>query len=341
MTVTVTKAQTQTDPYAKIIEQFLYDIAPADDASADVRFEAVVAAVFGTKQRRYGPMPSPEVQVLIRDVIRKSGNSLTFHVPWAARKLLKDQNIDILEFMAVKQLRCLAAELKRFGKKVTFVFRVEDLTDLFLFGTDGFEQEKKYTRNLEALFRLLLTDYSTVRVVYESACTDWNRFNVVAGGYAPIFYKYLNGLMDHEALERIGWQGTIPEEQRDFYRQAFGTYYEENSVDVEWEMARYFAATLTRVQQGASGAPTEPHLQIAFNQPVPGTPVKRPRVFYRSIPERFTNIHRSPWNAKGYLQITENNAVKPKSAAVRDRLNYNAHQMVYGDVELDCDYVLV
>ncbi len=327
-----------TDPYAKLIEQFLYQGAPTDDADKDVRFEAVAATVFGTKQRRFGPMPKPEVQVQVRDVIRKSGTRLTFHVPWGSRKQADGMHMDVLEFMAIKQLRCLADELRRFGVASTFVFRVEDLTDLFLFGKDSFEQQQRYMNDLKNLMRLLLD--TRVRVVFESECTSWTNFNEAATRYAPTFYKYLQGQLDHEDLKKIGWEGTLPEEQREYYRSAYATYWKPGEREPEWEMARYFAATLARVQQRATGTPIEDYVQICFTHPVPGNPISRPRLYYRSIPERYTNIHRSPWNAKGYFLIGEDNTVKPKSAGVLETLAYNSHELTYSGVRIQTDYVL-
>lgn len=48
--------------YSELIETFMHLQAPLS-TNQTVRFEAIVAAVFGTKQRRFGPMPSPEIQV--------------------------------------------------------------------------------------------------------------------------------------------------------------------------------------------------------------------------------------------------------------------------------------
>lgn len=62
--------------YESIVDQFLYAELPIMKVDPCVRFEAIAAEVFGSKQRRYGPMPSPEVQVSIRDIIRKSGDRI-------------------------------------------------------------------------------------------------------------------------------------------------------------------------------------------------------------------------------------------------------------------------
>src|SRR6185437_1565061 len=112
-------------PYTRLIETFCQTQIPLS-TNQRVRFEAIVAAILGTKQRRYGPLPAPETQVKIRDVVRNatgsiyksdatmsgSNNKITFYLPWGARKQDDNQGIDILEFMALRQLLCLKKELE-------------------------------------------------------------------------------------------------------------------------------------------------------------------------------------------------------------------------------------
>lgn len=61
------------DPYAPLIERYLYESFPTTAASTQaVRFEAIWRAVLGTKQRRFGPQPSPEHAVAVRKVLSES-----------------------------------------------------------------------------------------------------------------------------------------------------------------------------------------------------------------------------------------------------------------------------
>ena len=56
--------------YGDIVLRFFYEAVPTLPVPAEVKFEAISASVFGTKQRRMGPLAPPEVQVGVRDAIR-------------------------------------------------------------------------------------------------------------------------------------------------------------------------------------------------------------------------------------------------------------------------------
>src|SRR5579872_1010541 len=90
-------------PYSDIINRFLLEEFPSLPSSETVKFEAISRAVFGTKQRRSGPMPPPEVQVPIREILRTQ-NPIRFFLPWGSRKQVDGQGMDLLEVSAVKQL---------------------------------------------------------------------------------------------------------------------------------------------------------------------------------------------------------------------------------------------
>ncbi len=122
----------------------------------------------------------------------------------------------------------------------------------------------------------------------------------------------------------------------------YGAFDPTGKRDPNWELAKYFASTLARVKLNASAIPSEKHLTIAFNHPVPGSPMGGNRLYYRSIPQRFTNIHRAPWNSKGYVEIHEDNTVVPKSAGPSEvvaGLTENVITLECG-AEIRADYVL-
>lgn len=304
--------------YENLIEQFFYSEAPVVGYhNKNVRFEAIAAEVIGTKQRRFGPMPPPEAQVAVRDVLRESENTVCFLVPWGSRKQDDNAPLDILEFCAIKQLACLAGELQRFGVNCRFNFRIEDLTDRFLFGEGSIDQSTVYSENLANLAVGLLRDVATVEPYRESQVTQWLEFKAMAEDFAPIFRNYLTGKARVETLKTIGWVGDISIDQRSHYLALYATLYPGR--DHIWELSKYFAATLARVKLKATCDPAwslglvgHPYITVSFTHPVPGNPVDRPRVYYRTIPGKFTHQHKAPWLARGYMGIKDSNACGPR-----------------------------
>lgn len=341
-------------PYTRLIETFCQTQIPLS-TNQRVRFEAIVAAILGTKQRRYGPLPAPETQVKIRDVVRNatgsiyksdatmsgSNNKITFYLPWGARKQDDNQGIDILEFMALRQLLCLKKELEMQGIESLFRFRLEDLGDRWLFENRGLLQIEHYVASFIKLSRAVLGDSADPST--ETMFTNWTRFSELAKAYQPTFYRYLTSGMIRESklLVDMGWRGDIPQEQRDYYLAHYHQLWPTKSDDeLIVELSRYFASTLARVNTKATAKPDGPVIDIAFAHPIPGDPLLRARVHYRTLPERYSNNHRSPWMGKGYLQIDEQNNVTPKIAFGND-LRLIKDSITLAEVTIETDYVLV
>lgn len=314
--------------YTNMITRFLYEAVPLPSVSAEVKFEALAAEVFGTKQQRFGGMPTPEVQVQVRDVLRRDG-PIEFLIPWGASKQQDVMNLDVAEFCALKQLRCLVESLRRYGKEAVFTFRIEDLTDLYLFGKGRKEQIDKYVDDLTRLIHLFLPE---AQPRLESFFTDDYSFQKMAGSMAPIFYKYLIGETPIASLKELGWKGEIPLAQREYYLKQYALFYPGGNH--LFELAKYFAATLTRVRQGAVCAPKNPFILIAFTHPVPENPINTPRIYYRTMPEKHTNTHKSPWLSKGVFRMGDY-TVTPRfhqgETLVRNTIKYDG-------IEIDADY---
>lgn len=309
--------------YQPLIEKFLYSELPVGPVRQSVRFEALSDELFGTKQRRYGPMPPPERQAAVRDVLREAdgGGTLTLVVPWGPSKHRPGDVLDVLEFTAVRQLRCLADGMARMGQGVRFVFRLDDLTDLFLLGADDPGRRKQiddYSSAFVHLTRQVLG--ATAEFVFESDKTSYPDFAGAADTFRTVFYNYLRGHTTVVTLAEIGWKGGIADEQRAYYKEAFGKLYP--SDDPDYRLATYFAATLARVKVGVTGVePGTMFVVAAFNHPIPGTPVTTPRVHYRTLPERHTNAHHAPWNARGFLRIGDDGQASPRFVTPADAPN--------------------
>jgi hypothetical protein len=304
-----------TDPFQQLIERYLYESFPLTPAGSAVRFEAISAAVLGTKQRRVGPALPPEAQVKVREVIRSAERgTLEIFSPWGASKQDYWRGLDVAEVSAVKQLACLGHDLARYGQDVRFSFRLEDHTDRYLLGDTQARRDAigSYVTNFTKLTSLVLPGS---QVLLESDATRYEQFRDTADGFFEAFLRHVQAPTDEtlRGLKEIGWQGTIPEAQRRYYADAYKALGYHEGLYAEMT-AKYFAATLARVKLGAVRAPKSPFVLVAFTHPVPENPVGTPRVHYRTIPERFTHAHKSPWLARGYLRVAEDGTVTPRFA---------------------------
>lgn len=325
--------------YMQLIEQYLYTQFPNSPVSREDRFEAISKAVFGSKQRRFGPMPSPESQVKIREIIRQAdGNAIEFFMPWGASKQQDGHHLDVMEISALKQLQCLETELRTYGQRSYYHFRLEDLTDRYLLGDTRprIEQIEKYVRNFKILANNVLPD--KVAVNFESDIVSYSDFRDLADSYFPLFFDFLRTRDGHHRLAAVGWKGKLPEEQVRYYTDAYRSLGIPEGDQITL-LAKYFSATLARVQLKAERKPKVPFVLIAFTHPVPGNPIDTPRLHYRTIPERYTNHHRSPWLAKGFLQIAEDGTVTPR-VVTDDSVELVTNRMTWNGVELELDYQL-
>lgn len=321
--------------YTDVIQQFFYEALPAADAAPAVKFEAVSAAVFGTKQRRYGPLPPPEAAVLVRDALRAAdaaGEPYRFFTPWASLKQDPARRLDLLEVCALRQLACLRADLGRFGKAAEFYFRVDNLTDRYLFGDEHAGAVADYGTKFRALAEAFLPG---AVVQFESQFASYREWAAEADAAAPVFYKYLRGEAGADKLAALGWVGEIPQAQRDYYLAAYRTLYP--GQDPLWVMARYFANTLTRKTAGALATPRGPHVAVNFHRPVPGNPLVKPVAYYRTLRAEYTHAHTAPWIGRGYFRLGDDNTCTPRFVDP-DTRDLVPNTVVVAGVEVDAPY---
>lgn len=297
--------------YGDVVMRFFYEQVPAFPVAPEVKFEAISAAVFGTKQRRMGPMPPPEVQVGVRDVIRHAmfeGNGvLKVFAPWGASKQADGAPLDVLEFMALKQLACMREELARFGLKTEFSFRLENLTDMVLFGDGRVNQINRYVESFYALAKTVLPG---AKVNKESFFVDWSDFKYRTDVLTTAFYRVLKDIDPPEKLDEYGWKGGIPKSQADYYLQTYRHLYP--GEDHEMILAKYLAAALARKTMGATATPKDPFLFVTFAHAVPNDPVRNNRLYFRTLPEKYTHQHFAPWLTNGYLKVSSEGVCAPR-----------------------------
>lgn len=321
--------------YGDIVSRFFYEAVPTLAVSPSVRFEAISAAVLGTKQLRYGPLPTPEVQTTIRAVLRDVA-VVDFFVPWGAVKQETTAKLDVLEFMALRQLACVRDALTRFGVASRFHFRLDDNSDRYLLGEDRVPQIAEYTLSFEKLVEAVLPGAWVNR---ETKYATYEEFRSEAEKLTPAFYRVIKGLDDPSALAKVGWKGAIPQEQLDYYYAAYRVFYP--GQDHAHIAAKYFAGALTRHRLKATTLPPGPHVSVSFSKPVPGHPLAGNRVFYRTLPERYTHHHKAPWGGRGFMAVTPDGLCGPRyvEAEAADRLT--EHVVRVGDAEVAAPYLEV
>jgi hypothetical protein len=330
MNDTIVRVEGLDNPYAEQIRDFFLEGFPGLVTNpGDSVLNGIVRALIGTGQTRFGPRPSLESEVAIRDVVRKAiaaERGIPVLVPMGPKKPVIGQSVDIAELSALQTLKRLHECVAQFhAPGLDLRFRIEDFTGWQL------EQDRSagdsmsiYMRDFENLIELL--DLKFMEPVRESALIDGRHRRDIDGVAAivdrleSIFAEYLAATdkMDPAdwdtsdewyLLEAEGWKGLIPIEMREYFQQRLHLIDPSMSKTLNGRLiARYFAVALARGKIGFSGASPEwkdGMIQINFPGPVPGTPkdLASTRLHYRTIPLRHSKSHLPYWRARGYLKV--------------------------------------
>lgn len=347
----------ETDPYLPILDGFLVKEFPGTATKKESVFEALCSEIFGTKQTRYGPFPSPEIQVTIRSVVDHyfvQNKAIQFLVPWGCSKQ-GEFELDILELFALKSLHCLSKRIREiYPPGVEITLRLEDATDIALFGESYRPKIEKYRDSMKQLVESL--DYSDIWVRTE--CGDLMRetefldhvemFKFLFEDYIRVSDIYgiepAKDTIAFFSLQRMGWTGDIPLEQRKYYRQTYRTFYPNLSEqEITKLMATYFSCSLARNYLKGTGKPKSgKFIQINFSLPVPGLPetFSTNRMYYRTVPEKFTHKHKAPWIGRGYIKIEEGNCCKIKIADFNESIDLIPHTFSIGTVKVQAPYTV-
>lgn len=344
------------DPYCSVISKVFATEFPGQvKTSCSELVDIISAELLGTGQHRYGPIPSPEVQVSIRDVIRnsmKNSEPIPILIPWGCAKF-GPWGVDVAEVMGVKQMLCLIKRVRQYYPPgLQMRMRLEDLTVYYLFGEDsGFtEKVEPYAHNLVNLITILQREGGNddIHVIPESRIMDRDEYMRKAEENAYALLRAMKAAPDARPniLKPIGWTGNLPDDQIDHYLHKYMTLYpglpfEERRKKV----AEYFAASLTRVQmKGVANFDWGEHLTMCFHT-YTGSGPQYKRLFYRTMPIKFTKKHIPPWIGKGYIKVN-GNVGKPAIAGWSgDGLDYEPLIAEFSDGEnvaqVQADYVVV
>jgi len=308
----------QSDPYGVLISNYIKSEFPiflqrTDSALLDL----LTTAIVGTGQTRFGPTPSPESLVAIRQVIAHHLTQQTpipFLVGWGSEKP-DGSPLDVAELFGFKMLKCLSERIKNFYiPGIVVNVRVEDASAPHLF-FDRQEQARldasHYTQAMVKLAKVLSLDH-IIRVIPESTLVSEAAFNKEADSILPAMHAHIMEPASQEALNNLkalGWSGAISQETRDYYLGRYARNYPQNTAEQNaYILARYFSGSLARRKLGTTGVSKSwggQNLEISFWQPTPGiaTDLFPRRLYYRTLPSGITNNHIPPWRAKGFFKI--------------------------------------
>jgi hypothetical protein len=341
------------DPYGPTITDMLTREFPGSNAGdAKSVMESVSREVVGTKQHRYGPMPDPESFVMIREVVSAAiakQEPVKVLVPWGGSKQ-GEHGLDVAEMMGLKQLDCLDRRVRAYyAPGVKFVVRLEDLTDHVMFEDSPSWREK--TEHYVAKMQMLacVMQFASVELKLESSIMDGKEHGELVRRNAEVVLRgmaepagYRGAAIRKEIPE---WSGELPDDQLDFYRRAYDRFYPTDPAGAKDErLARYFGAAITRFQMDGTGITQQgpPYLTLSFTG-IPWSKSGR-RIFYRTVPQKYTNQHRAPWIGKGYVRIDGGTATPAIAGFDGDDLDYNPSQIRIQRqdraVDMDADYVV-
>lgn len=334
------------DPYFSKIAEYIYRQFPdvAQPTSCET-LEILTTILTGTKDVRYGPIPSPESLVTIRNTIRESmstNSAIPVLVPWGSMKVGGDNYLDIAEVSAINRLVYTNNLVKKFYQPgLDIVIRVEDLSGIELFSFDYDEKEiaNKIAEYCESFVDLVnILSKGLIRVSRESLMVNSAKFIGMQEIFLPLLEDYIKTsepymlyapekaktLRTYENLKAIGWKGTISYEQRQHYYESYRRNYPDSTLEKHQKrLALYLAQSLTRAKLNMSGRQDywPSFIQITFVQPIKGLPegYHNNCLYYRTVPASQARTHICPWRAVGYLKI-DNEQVCAKITTPHDEI---------------------
>lgn len=320
------------NPYADIICKHMYRQFPQIVHNNKTLLEILSNIFIGTKDNRYGPLPSPEFQVTMREAIKRAidiGVPVPVLVPWGSIKSTFVDNLDIAELSAISQLNQLKLMVEQvYPMGLDIVVRIEDTSGLSLFQLEG-EQEtikmssKLYSKSMQDMISIVVSDYK-FRGITESSVDNSIEFEEKCSNYAHFINEYLHDsknlihvspskvleLASYHRLTDIGWKGIISPEQREYYLNSYKKNYQDWDEDrLLQRLSLYFGGSLARHNLNMTGKQDywdNKFIQLAFVPPISGLPegYNRNYIYYRTVPNSQCRTHMPPWRAKGYLKIT-------------------------------------
>ncbi len=355
------------DPYGPSIRDAVTRLFPPSvHLNHQQVFEAVAAEILGSNKHRFGPMPNPESQVAIRSVVQtamRQGLPIPILCPWGSKKPGNDGIIDIAELSGLRMLDCLQRRVVRYYTPgLDIRLRLEDVGGFYLFRDEGEPARVaavRYVADFEMLVRIL--GLSFIETVREADLMTEATYVACADALYPKILQYLEDtdvqgidgyerLQSWKELQAEGWQGEIPVDQRDFYRQRYARIYGADLASQNKKFAEYLAGSLARYKLKATGIREgweRNFIQLNFAPPAPGAPqgIIERRVHYRTVHTEYSRDHVPPWRAKGYYRITNEGTPTPAVTSWFDtKKHFNPCELILSGgserIQVQTDYVL-
>ena len=362
-----------TNPYSSLIRDMMMLQFPETSAiNTKQILEVLTEEVISTSNVRFGPRPTLESLVEIRKVLKLAvvdDRPINLLVPFGSKKPVNGRGVDIAEIMSLKMLSCLNSRVKKIHSPGIHVnMRIEDYTGFYMFrdeGEDGKKSSIKYVDDLCKLINILglddiilpIKETSYVGKLFSDddfmAIVKMAKMNILAyliESEEPASEPYYS-LPSFMELKAMGWQGTIPMEQREYYYRSYEKIYGIPRTEQRIKLAEYFAMSFARYKLNFRGMPEDvwgdSFIDLTFCPPVPGVPesIDSRRVYYRTIYAKYTREHMPPWRCRGYLRIRNDNVTTPAIASfnstdvfdtVKVNLTGNGES-----IDMDVDYQLI
>lgn len=354
------------NPFASQIVNFLIQDFPGSTIKTNSQLvDTITSILVSSNQVRFGPAPNPESLVSIRDVIRRSvaaGAPIPILTPFGSRKSRTDEVLDIAELAALKQLSGLNSYIaQHYSPGIHVNIRLEDASGHYLFHDEGQtsrDATQRYCDDFQTLVRVLNLGH-VIHPVLESQLFDEQEYAATADSIVPLLMTYITetdslGFDNIEKrdswrnLVEIGWKGTIPTEQRNYYRERYRRLYQGiNDFDATMKLARYLAGSLARIKHKGTGVDEawgNDYVRVTFVNPVPGAPegITSRNIYYRTLPLKYATTHMPAWRAKGFLKI--NHVITPKIASWGDANDYQPNMVIFRrgteSVTVQADYLI-
>ena len=330
------------DPYADLIERFVIREFPSAVKSTKCAIlELITEAIVASGQIRYGPVPSPESLVAMRQIIRhwmEQSRPIPVLIAWGSEKP-DSTGIDVAELSALKTLISLQERVKvHYPPGLQINIRIEDASapHLFFERVDAARQEAKlYTYGFVTLIGILgLSNF--IKPVPESTLISEDHFNAFADSIMPLMSAHVYLPEDPKPLQELAarklhWT-PITQETVNWYLHCYEKLYPNASKpDRLHRLARYFTGALARRAMKITGEETcwqTNFLELSFLSVPPGVDTSRytRRIQYRTLPSSITSNHMPPWRAKGYLRVGKTE-VTAALASYRAPNAYNQFQI--------------
>ncbi|MFA5389182.1 MAG: hypothetical protein WC312_05445 [Candidatus Omnitrophota bacterium] len=283
----------------------------------------------GSRKTRLGSYPLREN---IKDIEKRIIEGIEKKVPievvmtWAPKKHLvtgEENAVDLNELVALERLYDIHKNVQKiYAPGLHYTFYIEDLAGDFIEGRSGEIQEsiRNYSGGMRQLVKVLgaedvLTFVSTNEFakeegVYEEMLKRMDEiYTKIEAYWIESEEKGIQNYQDYESykeLQKLGWEGSIPQEMRDYYlERAYHLYHDTISLEEKKHMVMrdltqvLVAAQFNMLRGQGEIAP----LKFSFVRPAPGIPLSRmrARVDLRTVSVDVTKKSIPPWTGKGYL----------------------------------------